>query len=143
MNVLKLQIVTPEKEVSSVMCVQVVAHAEDGLITIQPSHARLATNLKISHLVVDTVEEGSHQTRSSYYAVSGGILFVENNLLRIMTPAAENGASIDAARAARAKKRAEERLNSPSGETDRNRAQQAYWRAQTRLAVAEFHKKGQ
>lgn len=69
-------------------------------------------------------------------AVSGGFVEVRPDQVTILAQAAETAEGIDKERAAAARQRAQERLNSQSDDTDIRRAELALQRALNRLDVA-------
>lgn len=142
MKTLQLLIQTPAQQIFSGHCFKIIAQGEDGQLTVLPHHAHIASSLKIDELLIEVEGEREQHAENRYFALSGGIMLVENDLVHVMTGSAEEGAHIDVPRAQAAQKRAEERLNNPTDTIDKPRAEQAYWRACTRLAVAARYKKG-
>jgi F-type H+-transporting ATPase subunit epsilon len=72
-----------------------------------------------------------------YLAVSGGYAEVLDNVMTVLTPAAEFAAEIDMGRAQRAKERAEKRMGELNfDEKEYGTSEIALRRAQTRLQVA-------
>jgi F-type H+-transporting ATPase subunit epsilon len=105
---------------------------EDGERGILPNHMPIVTMLKIGML--DSIENDVR----TYYAVAGGLFYFRDNQAEIITPAIEQREEIDAARAERAKMRAEERLSSDNPNIDQKRAEVALKRALNRLHVSEY-----
>ena len=102
----------------------------DGQLGILPKHIPLVTMLKISEMT--TVEEGNRES----YAISGGLLYFENDVAMILVDSIENKKDIDLNRAQPALHRAEERLKSKSPDVDTLRAQAALMRALNRVKVS-------
>ncbi len=92
----------------------------------------LVTSLKIGKM--SSEENGVR----NLYAVSGGLLYFNNNIAEILTDSIENKEEIDAERAKSAKQRAEERLSGKHENVDQKRAELALARALNRLNVYEM-----
>ncbi len=104
----------------------------DGDRGILPNHMPLVTSLKIGKM--SSEENGVR----NLYAVSGGLLYFNNNIAEILTDSIENKEEIDAERAKSAKQRAEERLSGKHENVDQKRAELALARALNRLNVYEM-----
>lgn len=125
-----LEIITPDETVYSGDINFLVARATDGEIGILPHHAPLVAALATWPLRIETAEG------TKLLAVFGGFLEVDdNNKITIITPNCERAETIDAARAERARERAEARLHDKSADVDMIRAEAALKRAVTRLKV--------
>jgi F-type H+-transporting ATPase subunit epsilon len=105
---IKLSIVTPDADVLSIECDEVVVPGVNGEIGILPGHVPLITALRPGVLTI------TKAGRRSYYAVSSGFAEVEGDHVSVLTDAAEESASIDAARAKKALGEAEEKLKALS-----------------------------
>lgn len=129
---ISLKIITPHgiyKELeTSILNVQTV----DGDRGILPNHMPLVTSLKIGKMT--TEEPQGRET----YAVSGGILYFNENEAKLLTDAIENSKEIDVARAEAAKARAEERLSKNDENVDFKRASVALAKALNRLSVSSY-----
>ena len=104
----------------------------DGDRGILPNHMPLVTSLRIGKM--SSEENGVR----NLYAVSGGLLYFNNNIAEILTDSIENKEEIDAERAKSAKQRAEERLSGKHENVDQKRAELALARALNRLNVYEM-----
>lgn len=102
----------------------------DGQLGILPKHIPLVTMLKISEMT--TVENGSRES----YAISGGLLYFENDQAMILVDSIENKKDIDLERAKAAMERAQDRLNSKRADIDMVRAQAALLRAINRVKIS-------
>lgn len=100
----------------------------DGERGILKRHTPLVTMLKISKM--STIEDGKRKE----YAISGGLLYFENDKARILTDAIESKDEIDLERALNSKERAQERMNSGI-EIDYLRAELSLKRAINRIDV--------
>ena len=128
-----LEILTLQKQFLKEDVQFVIAPGEDGVFEILAHHAPFVFGLKSGVLRI-RLPDGKNQT----FAVHGGFLVVQKDNTTVMTRSAERPEEIDAARALRAKERAEQRLQvSGFADIDHARAQAALQRAITRLKVAE------
>jgi F-type H+-transporting ATPase subunit epsilon len=133
---LKIDIVTAERIVYSAEADAVIAPGVEGQLGILPHHAPLMTILQAGELVV---RRGGEEDS---LAISGGFLEVRPDHVIVLADQAERAEEIDAARAAEARKRAEERLKERHAPgLDEARAESALRRALIRLSVAEKVKK--
>jgi F-type H+-transporting ATPase subunit epsilon len=129
----KIDIVTAERIVYSADADVVIAPGVEGQLGILPNHAPLMTILQAGELVV---RKGAQE---EIMAISGGFLEVRPDRVIVLADQAERAEEIDIARAAEARKRAEERLKEKKAVagTDEARAEAALRRAMVRLSVAE------
>ncbi|ATY30014.1 MULTISPECIES: F0F1 ATP synthase subunit epsilon [Bacillus] len=130
MKTVKVNIVTPDGPVYDADIEMVSVRAESGDLGILPGHIPTVAPLKIG--AVRLKKDG----QTELAAVSGGFLEVRPDQVTILAQAAETAESIDKERALSAKKRAEDRLNKRSDDTDIRRAELALQRAVNRLDVA-------
>ncbi|MBT2573009.1 F0F1 ATP synthase subunit epsilon [Bacillus sp. ISL-51] len=129
MKTVKVNIVTPDGPVYDADIEMVSVRAESGDLGILPGHIPTVAPLKIG--VVRLKKDG----QTELAAVSGGFLEVRPDQVTILAQAAETAEGIDKERALAAKKRAEDRLNKRSDDTDIRRAELALQRAVNRLDV--------
>ncbi|WP_445593784.1 F0F1 ATP synthase subunit epsilon [Bacillus velezensis] len=130
MKTVKVNIVTPDGPVYDADIEMVSVRAESGDLGILPGHIPTVAPLKIG--AVRLKKDG----QTELAAVSGGFVEVRPDQVTILAQAAETAESIDKERALAAKKRAEDRLNKRSDDTDIRRAELALQRAVNRLDVA-------
>lgn len=91
----------------------VVVPGESGEMGILPNHAPLLSTLKFGILKVRIKGE------EEVFAVAGGVIEVQPDLITVLADSAENVGEIDVARAEEARKRAEDLLNEgPTTDTD-------------------------
>jgi len=136
MSSIKLDIVTAEQVVYSEDVDVVVAPGVEGQLGILPHHAPLMTMLQPGEL---RVRRGGEEFS---LAITGGFLEVRPDRIIILADAAERAEEIDVARAAEAKRRAEEwLLDRHAPGIDTARAEAALRRALARLNVAEKRRK--
>jgi len=132
---IKLEIVTAERLVYSDTVDMIIAPGIEGELGILPHHTPLMTLLKPGELRVKKGDEEAD------LAVTGGFLEVRPDRVIVLADAAERAEEIDEARAAAAKKRAQERLAQQLSETDKARVEAALARALVRLEIVEKRKK--
>lgn len=130
-DVLKLEIVTPERLVEKDAVEEVQIPGKNGYLGILPGHAPLITELGVGEIIYRM----DRLTRR--IAVAWGFAEVLPDKVTILAETAERAEDIDVERARRAKQRAEERLRSASADVDYERALVALERANSRLDVAE------
>ena len=132
MNKMPVEIVTPERKVYENEVNMVIARGGDGDLGIMAGHVPVVTTLKVSQLRLKT-DQGDQ-----VIAVSGGFLEVKPEKVTVLAEAAELPEEIDVDRAARAKERAERRLNEKGNDSlDTARAEMALHRAINRIATAK------
>jgi F-type H+-transporting ATPase subunit epsilon len=102
-NLIKFEIVTPERTVIKEMIKQITVPTMDGEITILPGHIPLIATLQTG-VVLITREDSSPEILS----VSGGFIEVLSNKVVILADTAEMAKEINLERAEEARQRAEE-----------------------------------
>jgi len=128
MNLVPLEIVTPDRTVYTGTLYQLIAKTGTGEIGILPGHSPVMGTLKPGVLKL-TNNEGTF-----FFALTGGFLEVKPSSVTVLADAAENGEDIDVDRAELARVRAEKYLS--ENEADHERARRALVRAQVRLQAA-------
>jgi F-type H+-transporting ATPase subunit epsilon len=131
----KLSIVSPEKILYEDMVESLVVPGTAGYLGVLSNHAPLITSLTTGMLEIR--DENKVEKIGS---ISGGFLEVSNNTATILADSVEFVEEIDLSRAETALKKAQERLNLPSGEMDLPRAKAALMRAQNRIKLRKQHK---
>lgn len=131
-QVLNVEVLTPGKAVANVKATAVNLPGAFGYMTVLAGHAPLVSELEIGELSITKVEGGQKLN----YFLSGGYIEVDHDRVIILADNVERPEEIDTGRAEEARKRAEERLMSKSGETDIDRALRAMKRAEGRLQFA-------
>lgn len=131
-NMLKVKIITPyglygNYEVEKIHCTTTT-----GECAILPNHMPLVAMIATSSMILTI----NHEER--VYAITGGLLQLNNNEVRILADAFEGKDEIDVERAKRAKERAEKRLARKDANTSIRRAQVALDKAMNRIRVANF-----
>jgi F-type H+-transporting ATPase subunit epsilon len=126
-----LRVVTPSRLVLDEEVDEVTAPGELGEFGVLPNHIAFLSTLVAGEL---SYKQGADKV---VLAVSGGYAEVLDNVMTVLSPSAEFPWEIDAARAQRAKERAETQLAELNSETaEREAAAAAMQLAQVRLQVA-------
>ncbi len=129
---IRIEVVTPEKEVVNAEAQTVVAPGSEGEFGVLIGHTPFMTTLKTGS--VRYLEPGGTER---YVFVSGGFAEALPNKVTVLAESAERRRDIDVARAEAARKRAEERLASQKENVDYMRAKAALDRALLRLRLAQ------
>ncbi|ADK13334.1 MULTISPECIES: F0F1 ATP synthase subunit epsilon [Clostridium] len=127
-EVLKLTILTPDREFYEGEVVEVITESIQGDIAILPDHMPLVTTLKPAN--TEIVQKDGKKLKAF---TSTGVLEVINNELKILCDSCEWPDEIDIDRAKAAKERAEKRLVSQKDGVDVKRAEMALARALARI----------
>jgi F-type H+-transporting ATPase subunit epsilon len=116
----------------------VVLPGTDGEFGVLPHHAPVLTTLKLGVIKV------RHSGKEDMFAVAGGIVEVQPDIVTVLADAAENVQEIDVARAESARKRAEEALakGTPMDGDAYFAMEAALRRSNLRLDVARRFRKG-
>lgn len=126
-----LEIVTAEKTALSEDVDQINVPTKDGQIGILPRHCALLTILATGEL--DIIKDGER----TGFAVSGGFMEVLPNRVMILADTIERADEIDEARAERARRMAEERIQQQKDPHKVAELRGDLYRALTRLKVAQ------
>ncbi|MGE5305680.1 MAG: F0F1 ATP synthase subunit epsilon [Alphaproteobacteria bacterium] len=128
---IRFRVVTPSRLLLDEEVDEVTAPGALGEFGVLPNHIAFLSLLEPGEM---SYKQGALR---HYLAVSGGYAEVLENVMTILSPAAEFAAEIDTARAQRAKQRAERRLTELNfGEKEFDAAEVALRRALVRLQVA-------
>ncbi len=128
---LKLEIAVPERQVLSDEVDSVEAPAKDGYMGVLPGHAALITELGNGVLSFDA------GGKKRYMALSGGLMEVLRDHVRVLADATEWAEEVDLERAETARRRANDMLQSHEMEIDVERAMRAVRRAEARLEATK------
>lgn len=128
---IRLEIVTPEREVFHGMVERFTVPTLMGSVGILHNHAPLLTVVDIG--VITYVMDGD----TGRVAVDHGFMEMRDNEAEILVAAAEKAADIDKARAMAAAARARRRLEEKAEGLDEVRARSALMRALARLRAIE------
>jgi F-type H+-transporting ATPase subunit epsilon len=125
-----LEIATPERLMIREEVSEAQIPAQQGELGVRPEHAPLIAELGTG--VLSYVANGRQRSLS----VSGGVVEVLPDRIRVLADAAEHADDIDVKRAEEAMRRATERLTHPELGVDIAQALNALKRAQARLKAA-------
>ena len=132
MSLMRCEVVTVERIVYQDDVSMVIAPGIDGQMGILPRHAALITALTEGELIIH--KEGQEDVN---LAIGGGFLEVSGNKVTILADSAERAQEIDEARAAAARKQAEEAMKvKRSDAAEFAKAEAALRRSLVRLKVA-------
>ena len=110
---IRCEIVSQDRMVFEGDADMVVVPGVEGEMGILPNHAPLLSNLQFGILKV------RRQGEEQVFAIAGGIVEIQPDIVTVLADAAENVEEIDVARAQAAKRRAEESLRKgPPPDTD-------------------------
>lgn len=134
---IRIEIVSQDRMVYQGDADVVVLPGSDGEMGILPNHAPLLSTLKYGICKVRS------QGQEEIFAIAGGIVEVQPDLITVLANAAENVEEIDVARAEAARQRAEEMLrHGPPPDTDAYLAMEAALkRSNLRLDVARKYRR--
>jgi F-type H+-transporting ATPase subunit epsilon len=127
---LKIKIITPQKILLEEEVDAVYSVSTDGEFGILPGHISYMAPLDIG------VTEYIKGSQKEFISTIGGIIQVKDDVVTILSDAAELGEQIDITRANAAKERAETRLRTGATDVDADRAQTALARAVARIHAA-------
>ena len=133
---LKLDVAVPERQLLSEDVDAVQVPAADGSLGVLPDHAPLMTQLGSGVLSY----QAAGQTR--YMALTGGVMEVLPDHVRVLADTAEWADEVDVNKAEEARRRANDMLQSHQMENDVERANRAIRRAEARLEATKRHQAG-
>jgi len=125
-----LQIVTPERLIVQEQVDEVEIPGSEGYFGVLPGHTPLLASLAVGELWYRKGQE------KIFLSIAFGFAEVLADRVTILARLAERADDIDVGRAEAAQKRAQERINSPAGEMDYERARISLMKAMTRLQVS-------
>ena len=127
---LRLQIVSADRALVNELVDEVEIPGSDGYFGVLPGHTPLLALLGAGELWYRQGQE------KHYLVIAFGFAEVQPEAVTILAEIAEKADDVDIARAEAAKKRAEERLATPSMQMDFERARIAMLKSLIRLQVA-------
>lgn len=127
---INVKFVTPDGVYKEVEASMINCCSTDGWRGILPNHMPIVLMLQISRfeLIVNGIKQE--------YAISGGMLYFENDRATVLVDSIEAKDDIDIDRANRSKQRAEERLARKEANIDLRRAEVSLKRAINRISVS-------
>lgn len=129
MNLFHAQILTPDGPVFEGKVESIRMPGTEGDFQVLINHANLMASLGIGPVTLTDSVGKVHK-----FAISGGLVDVNNNSVSLFAEAAESSSAIDVERARASKARAEQRVKDLT--MDQIRAQASLHRAVNRLKVA-------
>jgi F-type H+-transporting ATPase subunit epsilon len=129
MNVFLAQILTPDGPVFDGKVESIRMPGTEGDFQVLINHANLMSSLDIGPVTIVDAVGKVHK-----FAISGGMVDVNSNVVSLFAEAAEPSSAIDVERARASKARAEQRVKDMN--MDQIRAQASLQRAVNRLKVA-------
>lgn len=126
-----LRIISPQEILFDGQVVGVRFPGEDGELGVLANHATMVALTKSGSLRVRSTEDDDFE-----FVVHSGFAEMRNNVLTVLTRAAENVESIDLDRAQKAAERARDRLRDAEGSFDKELAREALSRALMREMLA-------
>lgn len=125
-----LKFVTPDKVLFDGEAISLIAPGGEGYMEILSHHAPIITTLTTGKITITDSSKEKH-----IFAISGGVMDVVGNKVRLLCDSAEKVSEIDPKRAEAAYQRAKKLLESPGQDTDVARARSALQRAEMRLKI--------
>ena len=134
---MQVDVVSTEQLIFSGEAEFLVAPAQEGEIGVYPRHVPLLTRIKpgLLRLTVPGTKE------ELLVAVSGGMMEVQPNHITVLADTAIRGEDLDEARAAEAKRTAEDALKHAASDHDTAKAQAALASAIAQLKALEYLRK--
>jgi F-type H+-transporting ATPase subunit epsilon len=132
-SVITVSIVTPDGKVYEHTASMIVVSTQSGQLGIMANHVPIIATLDVDETRV------KYDDKEDDIAVNGGFLEFSNNVATIVADSAETQNDIDIARAEKAKKNAQQRIEEARQRQDKaalDRAQVALRRAINRINVA-------
>ena len=124
-NTIHVDVVSAEEQIFAGEAEFVALPGEAGELGIYPKHTPLITRIRPGSVRIKV----AGQAEDEFVFVAGGILEVQPNAVTVLADTAIRGHDLDEAKAAEAKKQAEEALSNKDSKID-------YARAQAELAAA-------
>lgn len=132
-NTIHVDVVSAEEQIFAGEAEFVALPGESGELGIYPMHTPLITRIKPGAVRIKV----GNQAQEELVFVAGGILEVQPNAVTVLADTAIRGADLDEAKAAEAKKLAEEALANKDSKIDYARAQAELAEAIAQLAAIQ------
>jgi len=137
---MELQLITLEGTKLDEEIYEVIIPTADGEISVFPGHEPLVS-VAIPGVVQVRKEKTDANERMEFFAISGGIIEISQQKVRILVDEAEHGDDIVEAESKAALERAVAMQESASSQVDLEKAHQLVDRHAVRLKVAELHRR--
>lgn len=134
-----LQLVTLTGETLNTEVYEVLVPTESGEIAIFPDHEPMVTLAKAGAIAVRK-EKSDTDDRLEYYAISGGIVEIGDNVVRVLVDEADHGADIIEAESRAALDRALKLRDEAKTTVELDQARALVDRHTVRLKVADLHR---
>ncbi|GGI55082.1 MAG TPA: F0F1 ATP synthase subunit epsilon [Oxalicibacterium sp.] len=132
-HTMRVDVVSAEEEIFSGEAEFVALPGESGELGILPGHTPLITRIRPGAVRIKV----SEQAEDEFVFVAGGILEVQPNAVTVLADTAIRGADLDEAKAAEAKRLAEEALVNKEASIDYAQAQAELASAVAQLAAIQ------
>lgn len=132
-HTMRVDVVSAEEEIFSGEAEFVALPGESGELGILPGHTPLITRIRPGAVRIKV----SDQAEDEFVFVAGGILEVQPNTVTVLADTAIRGADLDEAKAAEAKRLAEEALVNKEASIDYAQAQAELASAVAQLAAIQ------
>lgn len=119
---------------------EVVIPTVDGEIAVYPGHEPLVTLAKTGVITVRRAKTDSLE-QLEYFAVSGGVVEVGGDFVKILVDEADHGEEIVEAEARAALERAKKLRQQATSQIELEKAHQLVDRHEVRLKVADLHRR--
>ncbi len=120
---------------------EVILPTLDGLIAVLPGHMPLIS-VAATGMVSVRKEANTRDDMMDHFAISGGVIEVENNTLRVLVDEADHADEISEAEAQKAFEDAQKLLNEATDQVSLEKAQSMIDRSAVRLQVAGLKRRG-
>ena len=137
---MKLRLITMSGELVDQDVYEVIVPTVDGEISVFPDHEPLVTVAKPGVVTV-RYDKGHGPEHLEYFAISGGIVEVTGQSLRILVDEAEHGDDIVEAETQAALERAVKMRDEATDQVELEKAHQLVDRHMVRLKVADLHRR--
>jgi len=135
---MRLQLITLQGVSVDTDIYELLAPTAAGEIGVFPGHEPLVTLAAPGALVV-RYEKNDKDTDLEYFAVSGGVIEINPDSIRVLVDQADRGDDITEAEAKEALERAQKMKGEAKNQVDLDKASQLIDRSIVRLRVAELH----
>lgn len=119
---------------------ELIAPTSSGEIAIFPSHEPMVT-LAVPGAMAVRYQKGDPDTKLEYFAISGGIIEVNQTAIRVLVDEADHGDDIVEAESQAALERALKLRDEAADQIDLDKAHQLIDRYQVRLRVADLRRR--
>jgi F-type H+-transporting ATPase subunit epsilon len=119
---------------------ELIAPTPGGEIAVFPGHEALVT-LAVPGAIAVRRKKGDPDTEIEYYAISGGVIEIANDNIRVLVDEADHGKDIIEAESRAALQRAIEMRDNAKDQVELEQAHQLVDRHSVRLKVAELRRR--